>query len=250
MTFEQMTRRVHAFGVADASVARIRWAKALSVVGVVAYNWWVVVPFVPGMMPSVNGFFSDLEASGQPHAGLLADADTLAGVLMVTALLLRGSHARQGVRSEWKWMVAFGVAGMVGGRYPYYCSEGLSATCRHLEWRLKLPAHHYVHVATGIAEFALLTGAAVIAMRRTDHDGSVEARTFRGVVGLLVLAYPLLGVAYLTDRLGTFVEPIFFVAFTLTLLMEVYEPIDRGRPSSASSGSALGLIPPAPVSAS
>lgn len=231
--------------MAGASAARIRWAKALSVGGVAVYNWWVVVPFVPGMMPSVNGFFSDLEVNGRPYAGLLSDADMLAGVLMVAALLLRGSHAGHGVRREWRWMVAFGVAGVVGGRYPYYCSEGLSATCRHLEWHLQLPVHHYVHVASGIAEFALLTGAAAIAMRRTHHDGSVEARIYRGLVGLLVVAYPLLGLAYLTDRLGTFVEPIFFVAFSLMFLTEVYEPIDRGRPSSASSGSALRLTPPA-----
>ena len=70
----------------------------LSVGGVLAYNWWVVVPFVPGMMPSVNGFFSDLEVNGRPYAGLLSDADMLAGVLMVAALLLLGSYAAHGAR--------------------------------------------------------------------------------------------------------------------------------------------------------
>ena len=69
-------------------------AKALAVAGVVAYNWWVVVPFVPGLMPSVNGFFSDLEATGRPHAGLMSDADMAAGMLMAAALLLRGSAGR------------------------------------------------------------------------------------------------------------------------------------------------------------
>ena len=39
-------------------------AEVLAVVGVLAYNWWVAVPFVPGFMPSVNGFFSDLEVAG------------------------------------------------------------------------------------------------------------------------------------------------------------------------------------------
>ena len=235
MTIEQVTSRAHAFGVTDATGTRIRWAKALSVGGVVAYNWWVVVPSIPAMMPSVNGFFSDLEANGQPHAGLLSDADTLACVLMVAALLLRGSQAGDEVRREWKWMVAFALCGAIGGRYPYACAEGLSATCRHLEWHLQLPIHHYVHVASGIAEFALLTGAVVIAMKRTAHDASVEARIYRGMVGLLVLAYPLLGLVYLTDRLGTFVEPIFFVAFSLMFLTEVYEPIHRTQPSSAPS---------------
>ncbi|MBF6557956.1 MAG: DUF998 domain-containing protein [Acidimicrobiales bacterium] len=230
--------------MADASVARIRWAKALSLGGAVAYNWWVVVPFVPGMMPSVNGFFSDLEANGQPHAGLLSDADMLAGVLMVAALFLRGSYVRDGVRREWKWMMAFALCGVIGGRYPYACAEGLNASCRHLEWHRQLPIHHYVHVASGIAEFALLTGAAIIAMKRTEHKGSVEARIYRGLVGLFVLAYPLLGLVYLTDRLGTLVEPIFLVAFSFMFLTEVFEPIHRSRPSCASSGSALRFTPP------
>ena len=97
----------------------------------IAYNWWVVVPFVPGLMPSVNGFFSDLEATGRPHADLMADADMAAGVLMVAALCSCGARrARGGVRQDWKWMVAFALAGAIGGRYTYACSEGLSATCR------------------------------------------------------------------------------------------------------------------------
>ncbi len=99
--------------VSDGS-ARLTAAKALGVAGVVAYNWWVVVPFVPGLMPSVNGFFSDLEATGRPHAALMSDADMIAGVLLVAALLLRGSMAAQGIRREWKWLVAFAVAGAMG----------------------------------------------------------------------------------------------------------------------------------------
>src|SRR5271167_4383723 len=59
---------------------RLVAAKALGVAGVLAYNWWVVVPFVPGLMPSLNGFFSDLEATGRPHAALMSDADLAAGI--------------------------------------------------------------------------------------------------------------------------------------------------------------------------
>ena len=50
--------------VTEERSARLVAAKTLAVAGVVAYNWWVVVPFVPGLMPSVNGFFSDLEVAG------------------------------------------------------------------------------------------------------------------------------------------------------------------------------------------
>ncbi len=219
--------------VDEDDTARLTAAKIVGVAGVVAYNWWVVVPFVPGLMPSINGFFSDLEATGRPHAELMSDADLCAGILLVAALLLRGSTAAHGVRREWKWLVAFAVAGAVGGRYPYACSEGLSAACRQLEWHLQLPLHHYVHVVSGIAEFATLTTAAVIAFRRTRDAGTVEAGVYRAVVVTLLIGYPLLGLVYLTDRLGTLVEPIFFVAFSAMVLTELFEPIRRGTSSWA-----------------
>ena len=218
--------------VNDHDTARLAVAKMLGVTGVLAYNWWVVVPFVPRLMPSVNGFFSDLEATGRPHASLMSDADLAAGLLLTAALLLRGSTVGLAVRREWKWLVAFAVAGAIGGRYPYACAEGLSATCRQMEWHLQLPVHHYVHVVSGIAEFATLTVAAVIAMRRTRNDGTPVSRVYAGVVTMLVLGYPLLGVVYLTDRLGTLVEPIFFVAFSVMVLTELFEPIGRGTAPS------------------
>jgi Protein of unknown function (DUF998) len=219
--------------VTEEDAARLTAAKVLGVGGVVAYNWWVVVPFVPGLMPSVNGFFSDLEATGRPHADLMADADMIAGVLLVAALLLRGSRAQGGVRKDWKWMVAFAVAGAVGGRYTYACSEGLSATCRQMEWHLQLPVHHYIHVVSGIAEFATLTTAVIIARRRTRNDGTPEARVYAWLVRTLVVGYPLLALVYLTDRLGTLVEPIFFVAFSAAVLTHLFEPIRSDEPRPA-----------------
>ncbi len=207
---------------------RVVAARVLVVAGVVSYNWWVVVPFVPGLMPSVNGFFSDLGATGRPHAALMSDADMLAGVLLLAALFLRGARAEGGPRREWKWMVAFTAAGFVGGRFPYACSEGLSATCRQMEWHLQLPVHHYIHVVAGIAEFATLTTAAFIAMRRTRHSGTRIGRLYATLVTVLVISYPLLGAVYLTDRLGTLVEPIFFVVFSVMVLAEVFEASGHG----------------------
>ena len=220
--------------------ARLALAKALAVAGVLAYNWWIVVPFVPRLMPSLNGFFSDLEANGRPHAALMSDADLLAGVLMGAALVLRGSRADGVVRREWKWLVAFAIGGVVGGRYTYACAEGLNATCRQLEWHLQLPIHHYVHMLSGITEFAALTVAAVIAMRRTRGEGTTEARVYSGLVKVLAVGYPLLGLVYLTDRLGTLVEPVFFLTFSAMIVAEVAEPIwrDRGAPDWADRATA------------
>ena len=239
---------------ADHSSAVFVVAKVAAVAGVVAYNWWVVVPFVPGLMPSVNGFFSDLEVAGRPHASQMSDADMAAGLLMVVALLLRGPGASHGVRREWKWMVAFAVAGAVGGRFPYACSEGLSATCRSLEWHLRLPPHHYIHVVSGIAEFGTLTTAAVIAMLRTRNDGTGVSHIYADIVKVLAVSYPFLGLVYLTDRLGTFVEPIFFIAFSVMVLAEVFEPTGRAvTPTSwsarvlarADGGHDMAQAPPA-----
>jgi Protein of unknown function (DUF998) len=215
----------------DHRSALVSTARVSAVAGVVAYNWWLVVPFVPGLMPSVNGFFSDLEATGRPHATLMSDADMAAGLLMAAALVLRGSASGRGARKEWKWMMAFALAGAIGGRFPYACSEGLSATCRNLEWHLQLPVHHYVHVVAGIAEFVTLTTAAVIAMARTRFDGTRESRIYAGVVKALMIGYPFLGAVYLTDRLGTLVEPIFFIAFSVMVLTEVFEPSRSPAPS-------------------
>ncbi len=221
---------------------RLALGRVAGVAGVAAYNWWVIVPFVPGLMPSVDGFFSDLEATGRPHAALMSDADLVAGALLLVALVLRGPRAGTGPRREWKWMVAFAVAGAVGGRYPYACAEGLSASCRQLEWHLQLPVHHYVHVVSGIAEFATVTVAAALAMRRTRGDGTPEARAYAGIVTVLAVGYPLLGLVYLTNRLGTLVEPVFFLAFSAMALAEVWEPVGRSarnrlpRRSTAAAG--------------
>lgn len=218
-------------GRIDHRAVAVSSAKVAAVAGVLAYNWWVVVPFVPGLMPSINGFFSDLEATGRPHAALMAHADLAAGLLMMAALALRGPRGAHGWRPEWKWMVGFAAAGAVGGRYTYACSEGLSATCRRLEWHLQLPVHHYIHVVSGIAEFALLTTAAIIAIRRTRGEHTLESRVYAWVVRMLFVGYPLLGVAYLTDRLGTLVEPIFFVAFSVMFVAEIFEPRGPRVPS-------------------
>jgi hypothetical protein len=190
---------------------------------VAAYNWWVVVPFVHGLLPSVNGFFSDLEATGRPDAWWMADCDTAAGVLMLLAFLLRGASVDGARRTEWRWMLGFAAAGAIGGRFTYACSEGLSASCRSREWHLELPVHHYVHVVAGIAEFLCLTVAVVLAHRRTRGGSSTTATAYRVVSAVVLSAYPFLGFAYLTDRWGTLVEPVYFVSFSAMALAEVFE---------------------------
>jgi hypothetical protein len=204
-------------------------AIATGVVGLALYNWWIPVAFDGRLMTSPDELFSDLEATGRPDAALLQHLDLAAGLVLLAALLLRGSVGRTGRRSEWPWLVAFAVAGAVGGQFSYACPEGLSASCRAAEWRLALPHHHYVHVAAGIAEFVFGTVAVYLAWQRTRPVETPVTRAIRWTGRTMVVAYPLLGVAYLTDRFGAFVEPVFFTCFSVMVLAELVERVQAGR---------------------
>ncbi len=59
---------------------------------------------------------------------------------------------------------------------------------------------------------------------------------------VLAVGYPLLGLVYLTDRLGTLVEPVFFVAFSVMVLAVMFEPVGRGpTPSWSERVAARGI---------
>ena len=205
-------------------------AIVVGVVGLAVYNWWVPVALGGRLLTSPDELFSDLEASGRPDATLLQHLDLAAGLLMVAALLLRGRRGPGGPRVEWPWLVAWAVSGAVGGHYAYACPEGLSASCRAAEWRLALPTHHYIHVLAGIAEFFFATVAVYLAWQRTRPTERPTTRAFRWTGRTLVAAYPLLAFAYLTDRLGAFVEPVFFVCFSAIVLAELCEPAHGNGP--------------------
>ena len=168
-------------------------SEVLGVAGLVFYNWWVVVPFVHGMLPSYNGFFSDIEASGLPHATLLQHLDLLSGILLLTALALRGSIGRQYRGREWGWLVGFAIAAGAGGKFSYACSSGLSAVCRAQERRLQLPLHHYVHMLSGVLEFATITTAVFLAVRRTRGQRTGSALVYRTVLRIFLRGLPAPG---------------------------------------------------------
>ena len=95
---------------------------------------------------------------------------------------------------------------------------------------MELPLHHYIHVLSGIAEFLFLTVAVIVAVRRTKGETTREARAFRVILKVLIVGYPLLGFVYLTDRLGAFVEPVFFLSFSAMIIVSLFEP--AGRPAA------------------
>jgi len=219
-------------------------AVTIGVVGVVLYNWWVPVAVSGRLLTTPDELFSDLEATGRPDASLLQHLDLAAGLVLIVALLVRGRRGPNGPRAEWPWMLAFATAGAVGGQFSYACPEGLSAACRSAEWRLALPPHHYVHVMAGIVEFTCATIAVYLAWHRTRSVERPVTRVVRWTGRTMVAAYPLLALSYLTDRMGVFVEPIFFVAFSAMVLAELCET-DRPLPGVVDAHRFVRLVPAA-----
>ena len=56
------------------------------------------------------------------------------------------------------------------------------------------------------------------------------------LVQVIAVGYPILGLVYLTDRLGAFVEPVFFVAFSAMVLTEISSRAPRWRHQPGLSG--------------
>lgn len=204
-------------------LTRLGLARVLAVAWVLAYNWWILVPLRPGLMRSPSELFSNLEVTGRPFAAAMQDADLLAGVLLLGAFLAAGSRSVPDGRREWSAMMAFAASGALGGLFPEVCADGVNALCRSMEWKFQLPASQYLHGAAGILEFGSITVALLLAFRRTRGQATAAARAYRGMVAGALVAYPLLGLSYLLNRLGGVMEAIFFIGFTAMVLTQIFE---------------------------
>jgi Protein of unknown function (DUF998) len=211
-------------------------AWTLGVGGLLAYNWWILALFKPGLMTSPDELFSNLEVSGHPYAATMQYSDLLAGVLLIAAFLVIGGRTVAGGRTDWLWMLGFAVAGIAGGAFPEVCEDGVSAVCRGQEWHFQLPVSQYVHIVAGIAEFTAITAALFIAMRRTRGDRALTARSYRRTWQAALVSYPLLGLAYLTDRFGGVMEAVFFVGFSVMVVIELVERTRRPDNTGAAPG--------------
>jgi hypothetical protein len=245
-------------GPCDAGLAaRPRYARGraiaawiLGIAGLVAYNWWLLVPLKPGLMTSPDELFSNLEVSGQPYAAVMQHCDLASGLLLLAAFAVTGPAAGLRGRREWLSMLVFAVAGALGGLFPEVCADGINATCRREEWRFQLPAAQYIHMVAGIFEFAGITLALLYAVRRSRRSSARTARVYRGLARGALIAYPLLGAAYLTDRLGGIMEAVFFTGFTIMVATQLAERTEvlRGRlrrspePVGDASGDQLGSL--------
>jgi Protein of unknown function (DUF998) len=197
-------------------------AWTLGTAGLVSYSWWVLVPLKPGLMRSPDELFSNLEVTGQPYASVMQHADFASGLLLIVAFWAAGFGSRAG-RREWLAMLGFGVSGALGGLFPEVCADGVNAACRRMEVHFQLPASQYIHMVVGIFEFFFITLALALAVLRTRGQRTRTAVVYRGLARAAVVAYPLLGVAYLVNRLGGVMEAVFFVGFTVMILAQLTE---------------------------
>lgn len=223
------------------TLAQLRAGQALGLLSVPAYNWWVGA-IVAGLVTSPDGMFSDLEAVGEPHATLFSRLDILSGALVVLGLLLLGAPSTRERAREWKLMIGFGATGVIGGMYPYACPEGRDNACREAEWTFRLPLHHYVHMVSGILEFALVTLTVVLMWRRLRDTAPSPWRTISGILAaMLAIGYPAIAASYLLDRFDAPVEALFFLVFAGAVAAVCLEPdqarIERARATSSAIAS-------------
>jgi hypothetical protein len=129
------------------------------------------------------------------------------------------------------------AAGALGGLFPEVCADGTSALCRSREWSFQLPLSQYLHMAAGIFEFSGITIALLLAVRRTRGGQAPAARVYRNLARAAVVGYPLLGLAYLLNRLGGVMEAVFFAGFTVmvaTQILDLAGALRRDRSPGAS----------------
>jgi hypothetical protein len=213
-----------------AGSARRPAAWACGIAGLLGYNWWVLVPFKHSLMHSPNEMFSNLEVTGQPYAIVMQGADVTAGILLLLAFVLAGSR---GARREWLGMIVFAMAGVIGGIFPQVCADGIDHTCLSAEWHFQLASSQYVHDGSGVVEFAAITLALWFAIRRTIGDRTRTAASYRLLGWSAVVCYPVLGLGYLLNRFGAVTEAVFFLGFTVVVLLQLAERLhDREQLSS------------------
>lgn len=208
-----------------AGTTRRALAWLCGVAGLLVYNWWVLVPFSHGLMSSPDELFSNLEVTGQPYAIAMQRADVTAGVLLLLAFLLAGSVPS--ARREWLGMVTFAMAGVIGGLFPQVCADAVNHACMNAERHFQLAASQYVHDGSGVIEFAGITLALWLAIRRTRSDNTRTARGYRLLGWAALAGYPVLGVSYLFNIYGGIIEAVFFIGFTAMVLLQLAERLSR-----------------------
>jgi hypothetical protein len=216
----------------------IAWLSAIG--GLLAYNWWVLVPLKPGLLRSPDEFFSNLEVAGQPYATIMQHLDVLSGLLILAAFAIVGFASVRNGHREWLGMIVFAIAGLIGGLFPQVCEDGVSVACMDAERHFQLPLTQYVHDGAGIVEFVGITLALLLAVRRTRSQRTVTARTYRALAVGAAVMYPILGLTYMINKLGAVVEGVFFAGFTVMVVAQIHERLAARRLSADHNEGMIG----------
>ena len=193
----------------------LAWACAIA--GLAAYNWWILALFKPGLIVSPNELFSDMEVTGQPFATLMQHADLVSGLLVGGAFLAIGLTALHDAGGEWAGMMVFALGGALGGRVPGNLlrrrQRGLSPP------GVPIPAPRPSSTCTSsLASSSLAASPWPSSTPGAGHakDETRTATIYRGLARAALVGYPILGAAYLVNRLGGIAEACFFVASRLS----------------------------------
>jgi hypothetical protein len=209
--------------VRDGFVVRRRLAWVLTTLGLVLYNWWLILLWRPSLLRSPNELFSNLEVANQPFASWLQAADVASGLLLLSAFLVLGWRSRSGGELEFALLLVFATLGAVGGLFPEQCLDSVSRSCHVDAVTFRLGYNQYFHMVTGILEFAAITTVLYLSYRRTRSETSHVARLYRWLVVGALIGYPLFAVAYLWVIGGSGIEIAFFIGISLVVVAQVRE---------------------------
>ena len=200
-------------------------AVTICIPAVLAYNWWLIVPFRHGLLTSVNSFFSDLEVKGAPDAGVFGKLDVIAGALFLAALLLshRARTTRHAPSGDYSCLrdrrgrrrtVSLLLRRRDGLRVP---DRGMAPAIAVPPLRARAAVRSRIplrHDCTAARMASHATKRCPASRPKTEHFAGWQP-------GSSSSATPPLAIAYFSDRYAALVEPVYFLAFSLAAFTEV-----------------------------
>lgn len=231
------------------------WIWALLGVGLLFYNWWIAVLFLPDVFAlSPHQMYSDLQVDGAPHARLLQGCDQMAGAILIvvgTILTSRlrnagpaleaGTAAASGQAGErpvttrhadralTSGLIVVGVAVLSAGTFPFVCAESTTPGCRKRQWAWELPWQQYVHSFSGTVEFIgiwliIISAWVGTSLRRSQGRSHVTRPAWWPVAAAVtVLTTGVVdGIAYMSHFQEMLISSISLLCWTVCLVFPMH----------------------------
>ena len=231
------------------------WIWALLGVGLLFYNWWIAVLFLPNVFAlSPHQMYSDLQVDGAPHARLLQWCDQMAGAIFIvvgTILTSRlrnagpaleaGTAAASGQAGErpvttrhadralTSGLIVVGVAVLSAGTFPFVCAESTTPGCRKRQWAWELPWQQYVHSFSGTVEFIgiwliIISAWVGTSLRRSQGRSHVTRPAWWPVAAAVtVLTTGVVdGIAYMSHFQEMLISSISLLCWTVCLVFPMH----------------------------